>query len=108
MYQSAHKEKNLNLLLQVYPSMAREAQQGFGRMVKDCASVTVDFTNYRISFLEDDPAKASVFVRSTYTCQPPTGQGRQGEAIEEIFQMEKVDSAWLIENMSLMDTRRRR
>ncbi len=108
LYQAAYREKNLRLLLQIYPSIAREAQQGFDRSVKDCASVTVDFTNYRISFLEDDPSKGNVFVRSTYTCQPPTGQGKQGQPVEEIFQMEKVDGAWLIENMSLMDTRRRR
>jgi len=105
LYQNAYREKNVRLLESVFPTLPRERKQAIERSFKDCRDYDVEFTNFRMS-LSDDPSFASVRVRTTYTCQPRTGQSAQPQTIEEVFELEKVDSAWLIESAGTMNSGR--
>jgi hypothetical protein len=102
LFQTAHTEKSVKLLKSIFPAVPGETAESFEDMFKDCRTYTVDFANMRISLL-DEPTLATVRVRSTYTCQPKNGQRAQVATLEDLFDLEKVEGAWLIIRMGAMD-----
>ena len=51
---------------------------------------------------------ATVTVRTTYQCQPKTGQAPEPQAVQDIFMLRKVGGEWLIDSTGMMDNARRR
>jgi serine/threonine-protein kinase len=107
-YQDAYRGRSVKDLQTVYPSLPRETGQRLDRQFRDCRDYDVTFGNMQLSFSPDDPTSATVTVRTTYTCQPRTGQSAQPQAVQDIFLLRKVAGEWLIDSAGMMDTAKRR
>ena len=107
-YQEAYRQKDVDALRKVYPSIPRETGQAIGRMLRDCRAYDVSFANPQLTWSPDDPTFATVSARSTYTCTPGTGQAPQPSTIQDVFLLRKLGGEWMIENATVMDTARRR
>jgi hypothetical protein len=107
-YKGAYVEMNLDALRKVYPNLPRETRQGLERQFKNCRSYDVTFGNIQVAFNADDSTAATVTVRTTYTCQPKSGQGAQPGQSQDFFTMVKVGGEWLIDNANALDGARRR
>lgn len=107
-YQEAYRGRSVKDLQAVYPSLPRETGQRLDRQFRDCRDYDVTFGNMQLSFSPDDPTSATVTVRTTYTCQPRTGQGAQPQSVQDVFLLRKVGGEWLIDNAGMMDTAKRR
>jgi formylglycine-generating enzyme required for sulfatase activity len=107
-YQDAYRAKSLKDLRAVYPSLPREAGQSLDRQFRACRAFDVTFGNMQVALEVDDPTAATVRVRTTYTCQPPTSQARQSQTVEDVFVLRKVGGGWLIDRTGRMDSAVRR
>jgi hypothetical protein len=108
-YQEAFRNRSVKDLQAIYPSIPRETRQAIERQfTRDCGGYDVTYGNLQLAPVADDPTAATVTVRTTYTCQPRTGQGGQPNTVQDIFALRKVGGAWLIDNMGVMDTAKRR
>jgi predicted Ser/Thr protein kinase len=107
-YQDAYREKSVKALQAVYPSLPRETGQRLDKNFRDCRAYDVTFGNMQVALAADDPTAATVTVRTTYQCQPKTGQAPEPQAVQDIFILRKVGGEWLIDSTGMMDTARRR
>ena len=107
-YQSAYRERSIQSLLAVYPSIPRETRQKLEKtFTRDCRDYDVTFGNMQPA-LNDDPTYATVTVRTTYSCQPKGAQAAQQASVQELFVLRKLGDAWLIESAGTMDAPRPR
>jgi len=107
-YQSAYRERSIQALVAIYPSIPRETRQRLERtFTRDCRDYDVTFGNMQPA-LNDDPTYATVTVRTTYTCQPKGAQAAQQASVQELFVLRKLGDAWLIESAGTMDAPRPR
>ena len=107
-YQSAYRERSIQALAAIYPSIPRETRQRLERtFTRDCRDYDVTFGNMQPA-LNDDPTYATVTVRTTYTCQPKGAQAAQQASVQELFVLRKLGDAWLIESAGTMDAPRPR
>jgi serine/threonine-protein kinase len=107
-YQSAYRERSIQALVAIYPSIPRETRQRLERTFnRDCRDYDVTFGNMQPA-LNDDPTYATVTVRTTYTCQPKGAQAAQQASVQELFVLRKLGDAWLIESAGTMDAPRPR
>jgi hypothetical protein len=96
-------------LVEVYPSLPREQKQKLERsFTRDCREFDVTFGNTRLALDKDDPTSATVTVRTTYTCQPKTGQQAQPQSVQDFFVLRKLRDVWMIESAGTTDTTRSR
>jgi hypothetical protein len=106
-YQEAYRQRSVELLRKVYPSLPRETGQRLDRSFDNCVAYDVTFLSPTVALGADDPTKATVNVRSTYTCQPKSRQPQQAATVQEVFQLQKFGGVWLIDSAGVMDTGRR-
>jgi hypothetical protein len=106
-YQEAYRQRSVELLRKVYPSLPRETGQRLDRSFDNCLAYDVTFLSPTVALGADDPTKATVNVRSTYTCQPKSRQPQQAATVQEVFQLQKFGGQWLIDSAGVMDTGRR-
>jgi serine/threonine protein kinase len=107
-YQSAYRERSIQALVAIYPSIPRETRQRLERtFTRDCRDYDVTFGNMQPA-LNDDPTYATVTVRTTYSCQPKGAQAAQQASVQELFVLRKLGDAWLIESAGTMDAPRPR
>jgi hypothetical protein len=106
-YQHAYRERNVKMLLDVFPSLPREDRQKLERAFRDCRDFDVSFGNMQMALDAADPTLATVTVRSVYTCQPKTAQAAQPQAVQDVFAMRKIEDGWLIDSTGMMNAGRR-
>jgi hypothetical protein len=107
-YQSAHHERSVKSLLDVYPSLPRERRQALERsFTRDCRDYDVALGNPQLAMNKNDPTFATVTARATYTCQPKTAQPAQSQSFQEVFMLRKLGDRWLIESSATDTTRPR-
>lgn len=102
-FQAAYRDRDVKALLQVFPSLQREAQQRIERSFRDCRAFDVSFDDMR--FLTDaaNPTRAQVTVRSTYVCTPRTNQRPVPAAQQDIFFLQKRGEVWFIDRTGSVD-----
>jgi tetratricopeptide (TPR) repeat protein len=106
-YQYAYRERNVKLLLDVFPGLPREDQQKLERAFRDCRDFDVTFGAMQTALDAENPTLATVTVRTIYTCQPKTAQAAQPQAVLDVFAMRKIDDGWLIDSTGMMNAGRR-
>jgi len=106
-YLDAYRERDVEALKKVYPSLPRETGQAIGRQFRDCQSYDATFLSTEV-LMGEDPNSATVNARTTYTCQPKTRQPPQPQTIQESFRLRKFAGDWLIDGTSTADSNRRR
>ena len=107
-YQSAHRERSVKALLDVYPSLPRERRQALERsFTRDCRDYDASLGNPQLAMNKNDPTFATVTARATYTCQPKTAQPAQSQSFQEVFMLRKLGDRWLIESSATDTTRPR-
>jgi serine/threonine-protein kinase len=106
-YQSAYRQKNVEAIRKVYGNLRREAAQDLERNFDNCSTADLTFGNIDIA-LSDPPITATATVQSTYLCQPKTRQKGVPYQVEDVFGLRKVAGKWLIDRLTLNDTRRLR
>jgi hypothetical protein len=60
-----------------------------------------------VALAGDPPTTATVTVQSEYLCQPKTAQQAVPQKVEDIFRLQKVAGAWVIDRIAMADSRRR-
>jgi tetratricopeptide (TPR) repeat protein len=107
-YQTAHRERSVKALLDVYPSLPRERRQALERsFTRDCRDYDASLGNPQLAMNKNDPTFATVTARATYTCQPKTAQPAQSQSFQEVFMLRKLGDRWLIESSATDTTRPR-
>jgi hypothetical protein len=106
-YLDAYREMDVEALRRIYPSLPRETSQALGRQFRACRSYDATFLSTEVA-IGDQATTATVTARTSYTCQPKTGQQLQPQTIQEIFRLNKFGGDWLIDSTGTMDTNRRR
>ena len=106
-YRFAYRERDVDSIKKVYPSLPREEGQRLDKNFRNCSSVDVSFADVQASPLAQDATTALVTARSTYICQPKVRAPALEQSQDDVFRLRKVNDVWLIENMGSMDSRRR-
>jgi serine/threonine protein kinase len=107
LYQEAYRERSVDALARVFPSLPREERQRLERNFRDCRDYDAAFINPQ-PLMGDDPTAATVNVRFIYTCTPRSGQGPQQAPVDEVFQLRKLGDGWVIERLGSMNAGRLR
>jgi eukaryotic-like serine/threonine-protein kinase len=107
-YQDAYRARSVDDLRKVYPNLPRETGQALERQLKNCRSFDVSFGNMQFLIAPDDPTVATVNVRTSYQCTPRSGQQGPASDSQDVFNLRKVQSQWVIETMNAVDSARRR
>jgi len=81
--------------------MGREDRQRLEKNFRNCRDYDVTFGNMQPA-LNDDPTFATVTVRTTYLCQPKSGQAEQPQSVQDVFLLRKLGDAWLIDSIGLI------
>ena len=105
-YQDAYRQMSVKALQTVYPGLPRETRQQLERQFRDCRAYDVTFLNPEVRPAENLTA-ASVNVRTTYACQPKSGQQERSQTVPDIFQLSKVGDDWQIDDVGIGNTNRR-
>jgi serine/threonine-protein kinase len=106
-YQDGYRELSVDKLLEVYPRMPRERQQQLRKDFSQYRGCEVQFLSRTVSYADNDPNRATVTARSSYSCQPRTRQPLLTYSMDEIFQVEKFGNGWLIQTTGSLDAGRR-
>jgi serine/threonine-protein kinase len=106
-YQQAYRSMNVDALRKVYPNLTREAGQDLAKAFRQCRLYDVTFGNMDVALAGDPPTTATVTVQSEYLCQPKTAQQAVPQKVEDIFRLQKVAGAWVIDRIAMADSRRR-
>jgi serine/threonine-protein kinase len=102
-FQAAYRDRDIKALLQVFPSLQREAQQRIERSFRDCRAFDVSFDDMRFLMDAANPTRAQVTVRSTYVCTPRTNQRPVPAAQQDIFFLQKRGEVWFIDRTGSVD-----
>jgi hypothetical protein len=102
-FQAAYRDRDINAVIQVYPSLQREARQALQRSFENCRVYDVQFDDMRFLIDPSEPTTAQVNVRSTYTCTPRTGQRPVSAPQQDVFTLRKRAEVWLIEKTGRVD-----
>ncbi len=96
-FQAAYRDRDINALLQVFPSLQREARQALERAFRDCRVYDVGFGEMELLLNPSDATAAQVTVATTYSCTVRTGQRPQVAAQRDVFVLRKRAGTWIIE-----------
>jgi hypothetical protein len=96
-FQAAYRDRDINELLQVFPSLQREARQSLERAFRECRAYDVGFGEMEVLVNPADATAAQVTVQSTYSCTVRTGQRPQVAAQRDVFVLRKRAGTWIIE-----------
>jgi ketosteroid isomerase-like protein len=96
-FQAAYRDRDMNALLQVFPSLQREARQALERAFRDCRAYDVGFGEMELLLNPADATAAQVTVPTTYSCTVRTGQRPQVAAQRDVFVLRKRGGTWIIE-----------
>ena len=102
-FQAAYRDRDINAVLQIYPSLQREARQALQRSFDNCRAYDVQFDDMRFLIDPSEPTTAQINVRSTYICTPRTGQRAVSAAQRDVFTLRKRGDLWVIENTGRVD-----
>jgi len=105
-YQDAYRRMSVKALQEVYPGLPRETRQQLERQFRDCKAYDVTFLNPDVRPTTNLTA-ATVNVRTTYACQPKSGQQERSQTVPDIFQLSKVGDQWQIDDIGIGNTNRR-
>lgn len=97
-FQAAYRDRDINALQQIFPSLQREARQKIERAFRDCRAYDVAFDDMQFLMDPGNPTVAQVNVRSTYVCTPRTGQRPVPAAQRDVFSLRKRGDAWFIDS----------
>jgi hypothetical protein len=106
-YQDAYRQMSVKALQNVYPGLPRETRQQLEKQFDDCRAYDVTFLNPDVRPAASLTA-ATVNVRTTYACQPKSGQRERSQTVPDIFQLSKVGDEWQIDDVGIGNTNRRR
>jgi hypothetical protein len=99
-FQDAYRNRSIRDLQAVYPSLPREERQALERSFgRDCGAVDFTYLNPQFGLNADDPTSATVTMRTTFTCQPRTGQRAQIVAGQQVFILRKAGDTWLVDRI---------
>jgi len=96
-FQAAYRDRDMNALLQVFPSLQREARQALERAFRDCRAYDVGFGEMEFLLNPSDATAAQVTVPTTYSCTVRTGQRPQVASQRDVFVLRKRAGTWIIE-----------
>jgi hypothetical protein len=102
-YRAAYRDHSIDALVAVYPGIPREERQklekAFKESSKNCRSYEVLQGEPAIFVTGAEASVAQVTVQSSYSCTPTTGQRDQVASMRDVFEMKKVNGAWVIARM---------
>jgi hypothetical protein len=88
----------------IYPGLPREKERALERAFsRDCRSYEVTFEEIRPGIVGGN--SATVFARTTYACRPVNGQSMQASQMDDVFELRRSGSAWLIDRMGALESR---
>jgi hypothetical protein len=99
-YQDAYRSRSIKDLQNIYPSLPREERQALDRSFsRVCRAVDFTYLNPQFGLNADDPTSATVTTRTTFTCQPGTGQKPEVVSGSQVFLLRKAGDSWLIDRI---------
>ena len=105
-YRAAFRDHDIDALVAVYPGVPREERQRLEKAFKDssknCRSYEVLQGDPAIFVTGPEASVAQVTVQSSYSCTPTTGQRDQVASMRDVFEMKKVNGAWVIARIGSM------
>ena len=102
-FQAAYRDRDIDALQLIYPTLQREARQRIERSFRDCRAYDVTFDNEEFLLNPNDPAVAQVNVTATYACTVRTGQRPQVAGQRDVFILRKRGDAGFIERTGSID-----
>jgi ketosteroid isomerase-like protein len=96
-FQAAYRDRDINALMKVYPSLRREARQKIEASFKTCRAYDVTFSDEQILIDPTNANIAQVTLRGTYACTVRTGQPPQVAESRDVFVLRKTGDIWIIE-----------
>ena len=96
-FQAAYRDRDINALMKVYPSLRREARQKIEASFKTCRAYDVTFSDEQILIDPTNANIAQVTLRGTYACTVRTGQAPQVAESRDVFVLRKTGDIWIIE-----------
>ena len=97
-FRTAYRNRNLEGVTEVFPTLPGETGQAMQRSFDDCLVYEVTFADMQVDMSPTDATQAQVDVRSTHTCTPNSG-GRQTIAEQhDLFSLSKSGDDWRIDS----------
>jgi hypothetical protein len=96
----AYRNRNMNGVLAVFPTLPPEARQAMQRSFDTCLVYEMTLGDMQVAWNETAPTQAQVDVRSTHTCTPNSNQRQTSTAHHDVFTLRKNGENWLIDSVA--------
>lgn len=99
-YAAAYRAKDVAAVKKAFPSLPREREAVMRKAFAGCRA-------YDVQFGKIDPVRVTdesmtLYADTTYSCTPTTGGSPRTETTQDVFQLKRVGTTWVIVNMQLM------